>query len=334
MTAPAPDPHVANSSARTRAAALEDRGRRARMAAVLSLWIAAIFLGYYVTHRPWANARGLTPIWAAADLLSASLLTVLAGGMGRRILGPMAALAPLERLSVQAAAGLGVMALTLLGLGLSVGLHPAILWGLTIAGWSVFWRQSTAWLREWRSLPEVYRQLPPLGRAACCFLAFALALELLQALAPPLAWDALVYHLELPRQYLSAGRIVFVESNLFVGFPQLAEMLYTWAMALRSGQTAAVLGWIVGLLALLGTAGAAIRLYGPSVGWVAPAALLTGASFLRAMGWAYVDLWGMLFGAGLLICLEQHARSREPGWLIRAGAMAGLAGGTKYTGAG
>src|SRR3990170_4171559 len=93
----------------------------------------------------------------------------------------------------------------------------------------------------------------------------------IQALAPPLAWDALVYHLELPRQYLSAGRIVFVESNLFVGFPQLAEMLYTWAMALRSGQTAAVLGWIVGLLALLGTAGAAIRLYGPAGGGGGPA---------------------------------------------------------------
>ena len=51
------------------------------------------------------------------------------------------------------------------------------------------------------------------------------------------------------------------------------------------------------------------------------------------MGWAYVDLWGMLFGAGLLICLEQHSRSREPGWLLRAGAMAGLACGTKYTAA-
>jgi hypothetical protein len=97
---------------------------------------------------------------------------------------------------------------------------------------------------------------------------------------PPLKWDSLVYHLELPRQYIRLGRIGFVEGNLFVGFPQIGEMNFTWAMALRGGAAAATLGWVTGVIALLGVAGFARRLIGGRGGLMAwrPAA---GASLGR-----------------------------------------------------
>jgi hypothetical protein len=156
-------------------------------------------------------------------------------------------------------------------------------------------------------------------------------LGLLQALAPPLKWDSLVYHLEMPRQYLDAGKIIYLENNLFVGFPQLVEMNYTWTMALRSGQTAGVLGWAIGMLALVGVEGLARRLVNPQVGWIAPAIIITGAHVGQALSWAYVDLWVMLFGVSILIALTAYFQNNKKLWLLVAALMVGFALSTKYT---
>ncbi|HHN46019.1 MAG TPA: hypothetical protein ENN09_01135 [Planctomycetes bacterium] len=45
-------------------------------------------------------------------------------------------------------------------------------------------------------------------------------------------YDALEYHLQLPREYLEARRVKVLPHNLFSALPQLAEMLYAPAMVL------------------------------------------------------------------------------------------------------
>jgi hypothetical protein len=152
------------------------------------------------------------------------------------------------------------------------------------------------------------------------------------SLSPPLAFDALVYHLALPRLYLQAGRIYYVPQIMFWGMPQTGEMLYTWGMGLAGEQTAALIGWGFGFLTLIGLAGALQAYVSRRVAWVAVASLIAGYTLAVSLSWAYIDwlmgLWGFCFFLSILQWrFTQNDRS-----LMGAGAFAGFAFATKYTG--
>jgi len=170
-----------------------------------------------------------------------------------------------------------------------------------------------------------------LYKSAAGLAGFLAAISLLQALAPPLKWDSLVYHLELPKQYLQIGSVGFVEGNLYVGFPQLTEMNFTWAMALQDGSTAATLGWLVGLIGILGAAGFARRLFGARGAYVLLAVVMSGASLWQGLSWGYVDHWVLLYGTGMLIALDRYASNRSLIWVLVAAVCAGFALSTKYS---
>ncbi len=297
----------------------------------LLLWIELVIAAYYVVHKPWKSGQTLQPLFGVVDLLLALALITLAGGVGRRMLGALEECTPLERVALHAAAGLGAMAFFILALGLVGLLIPWLLWGVLGIGLLVFRSQIWGWLRDWHFEYEGHQKLDAKSKVAVWVIGFLVIISLLQALAPPLKWDSLVYHLELPKRYLHAGGVIFLDDNLFAGQPQLAEMLFTWAMALRSGETASILGWGVGVIALAGVAGFARRLVSIHAFWIAPAVLLVGASIARGLSWAYVDLWVMLYGLVTTIALDVYRDTSERKWLALAGIMGGLALGAKYT---
>jgi hypothetical protein len=98
-------------------------------------------------------------------------------------------------------------------------------------------------------------------------LAVPLAIGLFGACLPPgVLWngeahgyDALEYHLEVPREYYDAGRIKFLPHNVFASFPQQVELLYLLLMHLAGGPLpgaipAQLLHVALGLLAVLALA--------------------------------------------------------------------------------
>ena len=117
-----------------------------------------------------------------------------------------------------------------------------------------------------RTLRTLWQSSDWFGRATGCLALVIFGFTLLTALAPPLKFDALVYHLALPRQYLLAGRMDYVPQIMFWGMPQTAEMLYTWAMSLGGEPAAVVTGWLVGLVALFGLLGLIARSTGCRTG--------------------------------------------------------------------
>ena len=119
----------------------------------------------------------------------------------------------------------------------------------------LFWRDSLSWWMGWRALRALWQTSDWFGRATGWMALVILGFTLITALAPPLKFDALVYHLALPRHYLLTGRMDYVPQIMYWGMPQTAEMLYTWAMSLGSEPAAVVLGWLVGLVTLLGLMG-------------------------------------------------------------------------------
>jgi hypothetical protein len=301
-------------------------------ASALLIWTTLVLGVYFTVHKPWPLVVRSAPVIMLIDLLLGLALIGLAGGLGGRVLSSLSTLDPLERFALRLAMGVGILGLGTLVLGMFGALAPWIGW--VVLGVGLIWlRRSTwAWALDLRSVPEWFHRTTRFGRILACLIAVLVLLGLLRALAPPIKWDALVYHLDIPKRYLAAGSVFISGDNPFLGMPQIAEMMYTWAMALRGGPTAAVFGWAVGVAALIGIIGFAGKLFGPRVAWIAPAALLSGASLARSLGWAYVDMWLVLFGLGMIVALEEFARTQKPSWLLCTGLLAGFGMLTKYSG--
>lgn len=304
--------------------------RRLPAALVLFLLFTAISLSYYLTHKPFEPRSALAIGGSVYLCVLAAAITAIAGGLGRRLL-TASGLPPLTRLSMQAGLGLGILGFLGLAAGLLGAIRPLAGWiGLGI-GLIGLRRSIWEWLHDWKSLGDAWNQAGRFGRLLGGYTLAVLALSLPVALAPPIAFDALTYHLTLPRMYVLAGRVTYVPEIMFWGMPQTGEMLYTWAMLLGGERLPAVLGWAVGGLALVGMLGLAQRSLNTDAGFLAPAALVSGYSLVAALPRAYVDWLAILFGVAWLAAIEHWAAEKERGWLLLSGALAGMALGTKYT---
>ncbi|MDP3939989.1 MAG: glycosyltransferase family 39 protein [Deltaproteobacteria bacterium] len=162
-------------------------------------------------------------------------------------------------------------------------------------------------------------------------LAAAAAIPLYLGLSPPVARDALIHHLALPRLFLDAGRIVDVPFALHAAYPQGTDMLYLLPVGLGADWTS---GWIhlgFGILASAVLGMRARRWAGDRAGLLAAALFLGLPVVARLAGSAYVDLAFCLY---VFLAMEAFLRWREAGctgpWLAMAGLAAGFALSSKY----
>jgi hypothetical protein len=168
------------------------------------------------------------------------------------------------------------------------------------------------------------------------YVGFILAAGGLRAVAPPLMWDALVYHLAMPKLYIQNHGVQLQADFLFTGMPQLTEMLHTAAMLLRgsvAGNAAQTFGWVFGAVVALGLAVCARDWVGPKWGALAPAVLFSSFTLALSLAWAYGELLLMVLSLAALIVLRQWQLTRHHAWLLLGGVLAGLALGCKYTAA-
>jgi hypothetical protein len=292
-------------------------------------WLIAPIAVFFIFHKPfpaetWDRLREM-----AADLLAAGWILWIAIGIGRPFFqGDPIPL--LERIALSGALGLGVLGLSVLGIvwaGIPAGAAVSLLCIILTLVVSVPLIRGIAGFVKQR--PQHNLDHGAFSLFLGCFAGLSLLLSLGIALAPPAAWDALVYHLRLPQQILAEGSLKVGGDSLFRELPQNAEMLFTAAMALTGrAESAAVLGWGAACLALLGMTGTARRM-GLRHALLPAALLLSGDTLARSMGWGYVDWISALFGYCAL-CAISH-REKHGVWTAYAGLFAGFAAGTKYT---
>jgi hypothetical protein len=294
------------------------------------LWCFGMIVLYFISHKP------LTPGLAAAlglliwRLIVALALVSLGGGIGSLIYHDAQA-HPLTRLALQAGLGLGAISLSVLIIGSTIGLPGWLLWLALPVLLAVFFRQVRAWWQQWRSLADLWKGRSRFSLWVSVLCGLLLLCTLLVALAPPLKFDSLTYHLVQPNAYLSDGRVSYLPWIVMTGMPQNSEMLYTWAIALGGNSAATTLAWFFGLLTLVGLAGYLYQtLDGPSA-WAGIACLLAGFTTSMVMGWGYVDWLVMLMGLGALVSLDGWRRTGQSRQLVLAGVFTGLAIGAKYT---
>jgi len=263
-------------------------------------------------------------IFIAAAIISIS------GGIGTWILSGRVSFPFLANIVIQAALGSGILGVILLIMGMTIGFRTVYFVILMLIGGILFRKHILIWIRQWAQIKALFSKnalVIVLATGTGLILLWTLAISL----APPLHFDALTYHLALPRTYLLNGSMAYSPDNIFWGMPQQIEMLYTLAMGLGGIEAAPALGWGLGVLTLIGLLGYVKEKVNLTAGWVAVACLVGGQSLATSLSWGYTEWPVMLYGLGVLVALDTWRNASKRDYILLAGALAGFALGSKYT---
>ncbi|MBN1439909.1 MAG: glycosyltransferase family 39 protein [Anaerolineales bacterium] len=302
-----------------------------------TVWLAAAF-GILILWRQLLSERSLEAAGPGAlidglfSLIFCAAAAALCLGLGFFMLRwfPPAELTCGERWVFAAAGGGGVAGTVLATVGMLAGATPgwvqAVLIALSIpAGFG--------WEDEWRDggnpavhLRKILRSLPSADAAVAGLAGLVLLTCLIRASAPPWDPDGLIYHLEAPRRFLEAGRVIPLAENAPANYPLLVEMLYMAGMAFGSDTAARIMHVGAFFMLLAGTGLFARRLFGVRVARIAVVILL-GIPILpfwatlahTDMAWAAFELLS-IYAAYLF--LNEGGR---PAAIFWAGALAGFA---------
>ena len=295
------------------------------------VWLAFVYASFYLVQqqRPvdGDNLRALSS--TLLDLAAAGAILVLGAGLGHRLcrwLGVPFAHSG-ERVALSAGIGLGALSFLALGVGL-VGLPRLWVMALLFGGLGIILLPDL--VAVGRALADLRMVVRP-PRVLSIYLGVTLALSLLVALAPPLDWDGLFYHLTMPRLYIEQGRIAPVTDIPHQHFPGLMEMLYLAAMVLKGDVAAKMLHF--GYMLLLGSVVymLAQRHVKPGCGWPSVVAYAAMPMVAILGSWAYNDLALAFYQIAALYVLCNWFETKKWPWLVLCAVFCGLAMGLKYT---
>jgi hypothetical protein len=263
-----------------------------------------------------------------------------------------------ERFVFALGIGLSELSLLTLTLGLLGALRQP--WWLAAvaapAAAALVWRE-----RCRRRFPAADHAAPPPGREPPDAAAGGLArhglwwglpfllLILLGGMLPPVDFDVREYHLQVPKEWFAAGRIGFLEHNVYGNMPLGAEMHALLAMLLMPGERAWWWGALAGktVIAAFAPLGA-LTLFAAGRRFVGRTAGTVAAVVYLSTPWTvHVAVHGLIDGVlAFYLLLATYAMLLWDGavqegsassgkarrWLAVAGFAAGSAAACKYTG--
>jgi hypothetical protein len=310
---------------------------------VVLLGFAAIMGAIWQVSNIAASVLLFELPWLAGILLAGLTL----GWLPTRFLGSELPLS--QKIITALACGLPMLSLGTMGLGLLEVLRYHYFWlgligALTLIGLILLHRTI-------RNLPPAEKLVFEAGKywpiLLVLIIPFAVLLLLCATIPPGVLWpaegfgyDILEYHLQEPKEWFDAGKIQFLEHNVYANFPSNAEMLYLLAMTLKHDPHDAIylsqmihvsftILFVVAIWVFTRPAGLKQATFSTLVagtcGWLV---------YLGPL--AYVEM-GMLFtGVVALGLIWQIGRSKEPyaspiRLAILVGLLLGLCAGFKYT---
>jgi Dolichyl-phosphate-mannose-protein mannosyltransferase len=258
-----------------------------------------------------------------------SCLAVSAYGLGCPVLGRLRLDGRLERIALGAALGLGVLGTSSLVLGLLGVLTRLAVGGLAAAGVAL------ALFSLRRRNPGTEKREPPMGWLRSATLAIgaaALAILFVRGLYPPTAFDATLYHLPMAKAYATQGRVAPNPDLRFPVFPALNETLFADAILLCDDVSAQLVETLLFGLLTAGVVSWATRAGGRAAGFWAVALWIANPVVFSLASVAYVDMGLAAFAFFSVYASARWLESKDPGWARVAGAFAGFAAATKYSG--
>lgn len=227
----------------------------------------------------------------------------------------------------------GLALLSLVGLGLLLAQLMSALWTwiLLLLLTLIQWRSLRGWfvrIRRKAMVRSVAREKDVLPEQSILLVSVGLIglFNLAWALAPEIQFDALAYHLAVPKVYLAEHRIV----NLSYGyFAHLVEMIFTLALALHGQIVAKLLVLAMGITVALGVYALGRKLFSPRAGLWAAALFYSPALVGWLLSTTYVDLVIALFLVATVLAFLRWRETRQMIWLWATGFLGGAAVGAK-----
>lgn len=260
------------------------------------------------------------------------VLLTLAIAVGATGLGNLAIshwskyLDPALKLAFSGLAGLGILGLLTLFLGLfSGGYH----WGIYVV--ALF---AIAGLPGLLKLQFKVSKPQGLEWAAISVIAISMLISLVGVLSPCDIndWDSLSYHLAAPKLLLEAGKLIEIPAMHQSNFPGGVDYLYIWGISFGGESGAKAFSFVFFSLGTLATFGVARGLYGRAAGLWAAVGFCTVPVLMWEAGTAYIDLANGIYSGLGLICAAQYLKDKDSDWLVQSGLMLGFAAASKYTG--
>ena len=162
------------------------------------------------------------------------------------------------------------------------------------------------------------------------FVAIAVAM-ILQGLAPPVDWDSLMYHLEVPRQFLEAKSLYVPPDNLHAAFVGLVHFLYLPLLALGGPAAPALLSVAFAILLALAATSYAHRFLSDGPVGVMVALIWGTTTFVFVAVTPRVDVTLTLYLFLAHFALIVGLQERSKGFFLLAAALLGFGFAVKYT---
>ena len=305
--------------------------RRVLLAMLCLVWSAFVVAVYYISHKP-GDSHELQALLRLGLTFAGWVGSLsLAHGLARRIAPSIGRLPLAQRFALWIGLGLGVISLFTLTLGAVGGLWRVVPWLVLViaAPFSITGLWSD--MRGLLASPVHGRS----SRLLALFVGLTVGMAFVTALTPPTAWDALVYHLTGPKLYIAAHHFVHDVDIPHLGFPQGAEMLFTWGMLLSGPELAQLFHATFAVLTLV-LLGSISESFAPGRGWLAAALLAAVPSAMSIAGSAYVEWITMFAGLASLTLLVRGIQERreEPSGSPANARDLPLSGGSGFLGFG
>jgi 4-amino-4-deoxy-L-arabinose transferase-like glycosyltransferase len=167
------------------------------------------------------------------------------------------------------------------------------------------------------------------------FIVLALV-NLIGALGPELAFDALWYHLTLPQLFLLNHSLYHIPGSLlyYSDMPKLGEMLYVGALSLGNEITAKVIHYLFGILAALALYKVSRKFFNTFISVLVVVIFYSNLVVDTESITAYIDLIRTFFEIMTLWAFLNWYKTSNMKWLVTTGIMTGLAVTTKVLGIG
>ena len=228
--------------------------------------------------------------------------------------------------------GFGCLSLGVMTLGLAGWLSAETIF-LLLAGAGVIalmGLRDVGWLTSTNSLAKAKSRYLIMLQV---IIAAGIPLLLLECLSPVWDYDALLYHLEVPRQYLAQGKLYFDPEVLRSAYPYLGEMLFLTGIAFDLDSLAKLINFTYAIIFVVSSYVLSQRFFGNESALTTAGILIGAPAFWMWSTWAGIDFaWASYeFWSVYSVALWlSDGKRNSPKWLMLAGIMSGLALSTKY----
>ena len=276
----------------------------------------------------------------ALDIFSVVLLVWIVAGVGRMVLFLTRMLPdePIDALLFSIAIGFGVIGNLLLLLGLTATLHKFAIFLLFLFLLGIAGHQGQYISSLIRGTIRIL--IPSTGNLVfsfSCLILFSLGaiFLLIFAMAPPVDWDSLMYHLQIPITLIKENRIFLPADNLHVAYIGLAHMLYIPFFEIGSTSGPALLNSFIALMLGLSVFALAYRLFDRNAAYMSLPMLWGTSTILLVAITPRIDItlcfYLLLAHHAILTALYSNSISRYKYFYVSA-VFLGLSFGVKYGG--